>query len=269
MEAGHLAGLIVITALKILFALAFWFAGCVLLVKCCMWQVSRERQKFARADLADIDRMSGQQFEEYLEVLFERLGYEPKLTERFDKGADLILTERGVRTAVQAKCRAQQRVDVEAVRAVIAAMRPYHCTRAMVVTNGYFSRPAIQTAKENNVQLWDRDYLTNMLLTVNNPGQPLPIPGPIAWLFNDPREVLYGPHRAALEEDDFVCATCGKQLTKGVRQYCLDQPHRFGGKVYCMDHQRQAERDVSVNAGGSTVVHSDRTLKDGAQLSRR
>jgi restriction system protein len=245
MDFGHIAGLIVIFALKAAFCLVVWFIGCVFLVKFGLWQVARERRKYAQADLTDIDQMSGQQFEEYLEVLFERLGYQSKLTERFDKGADLLLADRGVRTAVQAKCRAHERIDVEAVRAVVASMRPYHCTRAMVVTNGYFSRPAVQTAKENNVQLWDRDYLANVLLTINNPGQPLPIPGPLAWLFNDPREVLLGPVGAASAEEDFVCATCHKQLTKGVRQYCLDQPSRFGGKVYCMDHQRQSERRLS------------------------
>ena len=38
-----------------------------------------------------------------------------------------------------------------------------------------------------------------------------------------------------------VCATCGRQVTPRVREFCLTQPERFGGQVYCMDHQREAD----------------------------
>lgn len=244
MDVGHLAWLLVMLVGKGLFYLllwtAVWLAGSILVVKFGLRQISKGRQKFARADLNDIDRMSGNQFEEYLEVLFERLGYKTIPTERFDKGADLILVKGGIRTAVQAKCWAHKRVDVEAVRAVVAAMRPYKCTRGIVVTNSYFTRPAVQAAKDNNIELWNRDNLTNVLLAVNNPGQPLPIPGPIAWLFNDPCDAILNSIPSIMPESNYTCTTCSKQVTKGIQQYCLDQPHRFGGKVYCMDHQRQA-----------------------------
>jgi restriction system protein len=192
----------------------------------------------ARADLEDIDRMSGQQFESHLEVLFTRLGYHAETTEQFDKGADLILLKGGVRTAVQAKCW-KKPVDVEAVRAVIAAMRPYKCTHGMVVTNSTFTRPARQAARDNNIELWDRTYLANVLLAVNKPGQPLPVPGAVSWLFSEPSEIFSPPIQLAPVSEGYTCVTCRKQVTKGIREYCLDQPQRFGGQVYCMDHQRQ------------------------------
>ncbi len=75
-----------------------------------------------------------------------------------------------------------------------------------------------------------------MLLAVNNPGRPLPIPGVIGWLFSEPRRVTVPPSPSLPHESTYVCATCGRQVTTGVRQYCLDQPHRCGGKVYGMDH---------------------------------
>ena len=216
----------------------------ILMIKLMGWQLRRYRQKLASADLHEIDRMGGEQFEAFLEVLFERLGYQVDMTGRYDKGADLILTREGIRTAVQAKCW-KQPVGVEAVRAVIAAMRPYHCSRGMVVTNSVFTRSARQAAEENNIELWDRTTLANMLLAVNNPGRPLPIPGYIGWVFSEPRQVTVPASPTLPHESTYVCATCGRQVTKGVRQFCLDQPQRFGGKVYCMDHQRAADSQVN------------------------
>ncbi|HEY8601840.1 MAG TPA: restriction endonuclease, partial [Thermomicrobiales bacterium] len=120
------------------------------------------------------------------------------------------------------------------------ALRPCRCTRGIVVTNGYSTRPAAQVAKDNHIELWDRDDLANLNLTLNNPGQPLPIPPAIAWLLHAPRAAPVAPLAASLPVADYTCATCAHQVTKGNRQYCLDRPDRFGGKVYCMDHQRQS-----------------------------
>lgn len=219
-----------------------WLIACVLLIKYSFWQIARQRRKLAGVQLTDLDRMSGERFEEYLEILFERLGYDAVTTERFDKGADLLLTKEGIRTAVQAKCRAEERVGVEAVRAVIAALRPYRCSRGMVVTNGYFTRPAQQTAKDNGIELWDRDALAELILQFANPGQALPIPAPIAWLLHAPRQLPVAPLPANTLPAPYSCATCARQVTRGVQQYCLGQPGRFGGKVYCIDHQRAVSR---------------------------
>ncbi|MCW3094613.1 MAG: hypothetical protein JWL77_231 [Chthonomonadaceae bacterium] len=35
-----------------------------------------------------------------------------------------------------------------------------------------------------------------------------------------------------------VCAQCGRGVTPAVARYCRDQERRFGGKIYCMEHQR-------------------------------
>lgn len=223
-----------------------WMASCVLLIKYSFWQIARQRRKLAGVQLTDLDRMSGERFEEYLEVLFERLGYDTLITERFDKGADLLLSKEGIRTAVQAKCRAKERVGVEAVRAVIAALRPYRCTRGMVVTNGYFTRPAHQTAKDNGIELWDRDALAELILQFANPGQSLPIPAPIAWMLHAPRQLPIATLPTPASVDPYSCAICARQVTHRVQQYCLTQPERFGGKVYCFDHQRVAAQRIGV-----------------------
>lgn len=39
-----------------------------------------------------------------------------------------------------------------------------------------------------------------------------------------------------------LCAACGKRLTPKVVQFCQDQTKRFGGKLYCYEHQGGRKR---------------------------
>lgn len=41
------------------------------------------------------------------------------------------------------------------------------------------------------------------------------------------------------------CAHCGAGLTDGMRKYCLDQPGRLRGLVYCFRHQARKFRQPS------------------------
>jgi hypothetical protein len=36
-----------------------------------------------------------------------------------------------------------------------------------------------------------------------------------------------------------VCAECGATISDRERRYCLSNPRRFGGMVYCRRHQRR------------------------------
>jgi hypothetical protein len=36
-----------------------------------------------------------------------------------------------------------------------------------------------------------------------------------------------------------VCAECGAAISERERRYCLTNPRRFGGMVYCRRHQRR------------------------------
>ncbi len=63
-----------------------------------------EQQKLARSGIADIDKMDGKTFEKYLKVFFEKLGYKVERTKYVgDYGADLVATNNGVKTVIQAK----------------------------------------------------------------------------------------------------------------------------------------------------------------------
>jgi restriction system protein len=125
-----------------------------------------EKHRLAKSGIHDIDRMGGQVFEKYLEVLFERLGYKVHRTRLVgDYGADLVIAKDGVKTVVQAK-RYKGKAGVKAVQEAVAAKGYYGCGSSMVVTNSFFTRPSMELARRNQVELWDRNKLVSALLSM-------------------------------------------------------------------------------------------------------
>ncbi len=122
--------------------------------------------RFRKAGMAEIDQMSGLQFEKYLEDLFTRLGYRVERTRYVgDQGGDLILTKGGERILVQAK-RYSKRVGNKAVQEAAAARPHYKCTKAMVVANQEFTNQAHDLARSNQVELWGRRKLAETVLSL-------------------------------------------------------------------------------------------------------
>ena len=114
------------------------------------------RKKYLTSSLYKIDRMSGEEFETYLEAHFRNLGYKVMLTQKSnDYGADLILEKSGERVAVQAK-RYNGKVGNAAIQEVSGAMRYYKCQNGMVITNSFYTKNAINLAKECDIELWNR-----------------------------------------------------------------------------------------------------------------
>lgn len=186
-----------------------------------------EKQKLAKSGIYEIDQMTGKTFEKYLEVLFERLGYKVERTGYIgDYGADLVTTKDGVKTIIQAK-RFKGKVGIKAVQEAVAAKGYYGCTKAMVVTNSFYTKQAIELAKVNDVALWNRKNLVNALLSVRRSGV-TPVSPAV-------------PEIAATAEPESnldTCAICGRPVSAKVKQYCLSNQKCFGGKVYCFEHQK-------------------------------
>jgi len=112
--------------------------------------------------MREIDRMSGQRFEEFLTWLYAKIGFGVWKTKKgADQGADLIL-HRHTRIAVQAK-RQKKKTGNKAVQEVNSARSYYQCTDAWVVTSNYFTKNAIELARYCNVKLVDRDRLNDMI----------------------------------------------------------------------------------------------------------
>lgn len=117
------------------------------------------RLRYFYSGIGKIDRMTGEEFEDYLKLHFENLGYKARTTKiSRDFGADLILENDCEKIAVQAK-RYGTTVGIAAVQQAYAAAAYYDCDRSMVVTNSFFSAPAIKLAEKIGVDLWDRDTI--------------------------------------------------------------------------------------------------------------
>jgi len=207
------------------------FLGAVFLVRLAF--LAYRWRRLARSGIWEIDRMDGRTFENYLEVLFTRLGFRVERTRYVgDYGADLVVSKDGVRTAVQAK-RFRRKVGVRAVQEAVAAKAQYGCDKAMVVTNAFYTQQALRLARANKVKLWDRNRLVGALISVRKAARHPDIDGDRGRTVASQESVQPSLFPVAHAS----CAKCGKQVSDKVREYCLSRPKRFGGLVYCYQHQ--------------------------------
>lgn len=213
--------------------LALWqmwlILGVIALVKFAyiLW----EKNRLSKSGINEIDQMDGITFEKYLEALFEKLGYRVERTQYVgDYGADLITSKDGIKTVIQAK-RYRQKVGIKAVQEAVAAKGKYGCSEAMVVTNSFYTKAAIELAKSNKVELWNRNHLVKALLSIKKDSP----------VIDCQQEVAAAYVEQTIASND-VCAVCHKPVSEKVKNYCLSNAQRFGGKVYCYDHQRNRKQ---------------------------
>lgn len=111
-----------------------------------------------------IDSISGYDFENYVSTLFESAGFDCKATPKSkDNGVDLIATKDGISVSIQTKLYYHHKVSNSAVQEVYTGADYFGTTLSLVVTNWYFSSPAISVAEKLNVGLIDRTALTNLI----------------------------------------------------------------------------------------------------------
>lgn len=109
--------------------------------------------------LADVDNMSGVQFEQYVNELLKAQGYKTEMTPaRNDYGVDIVAERDGVRLAVQCK-RYGENISRGAVSDAVSGKHYYNCGQAMVVTNRHFRQGARELAGASQCFLVDRDTL--------------------------------------------------------------------------------------------------------------
>ncbi|MFP4400405.1 MAG: restriction endonuclease, partial [Candidatus Woesearchaeota archaeon] len=104
-------------------------------VKTRLAQVNSDVKISIISDMAEIDNLSGQEFEEYLEEMFTNLGYESKKTQSSrDGGVDLVLVKDNKTTLVQAKrYQITGRVGVSAIRDINTAKIRHKADNAVVL----------------------------------------------------------------------------------------------------------------------------------------
>lgn len=127
-----------------------------------LWGIfSRVRKK--RTYGKDFDLLDGLEFEYYCADLLRKRGFqEVEVTKGSgDYGIDILAERDGVTYAIQCKCYGDS-VGVKAVQEAYAGRDYYDCMVGAVLTNQYFTGPAVEAAKKLKILLWDRGYLESM-----------------------------------------------------------------------------------------------------------
>ncbi len=119
----------------------------------------RRRRRFS-----SLDEMEGHDFEYFCANLLERRGFiEVEVTKGSgDYGIDILAEKDGVTYAIQCKCYSAP-VGVKAVQEAYAGRDYYDRMVGAVLTNQYFTAPAVEAAKRLKILLWDRGYLERMM----------------------------------------------------------------------------------------------------------
>ena len=110
-----------------------------------------------------MDEMEGHDFEYYCADLLKANGFsEASVTKGSgDFGADILAEKDGITYAVQCKCY-DKPIGVKAIQEIYAGRDYYSRMVGVVMTNQYFTQPAVELAHKLNIMLWDRGYLDSM-----------------------------------------------------------------------------------------------------------
>lgn len=108
--------------------------------------------------------MEGHDFEYFCADLLRQRGFiEVEVTKGSgDYGIDILAEKEGVTYAVQCKCYTAP-VGVKAIQEAYAGRDYYDRMVGAVMTNQYFTSPAVEAAKKLKILLWDRGYIDEMM----------------------------------------------------------------------------------------------------------
>ena len=120
---------------------------------------ARKKRKFGF-----MDDMEGHDFAYFCADLLRENGFlDVEVTKGSgDYGVDILAEKDGVTYAVQCKCYTDA-VGVKAVQEAYAGRDYYDRMVGAVMTNQYFTAPAVQAAKKLKILLWDRGYLEGIM----------------------------------------------------------------------------------------------------------
>ena len=144
----------VVLGLSLIIGLWLYFAG--------------RNKRFRAIRIANIDLMSGIEFERYLKKLLSFQGYSVSIIGGSgDLGVDLIASRGPERIAIQVK-RYNTKISRRAISDAVAGMQHYRCNRAMVITNSHFTPGALVLARSTNCTLVDRDTLGQWIVELQS-----------------------------------------------------------------------------------------------------
>ncbi len=126
----------------------------------------------SKNDNTEIDNvdndMDGFDFEKYTGKLLKANGFtKVEVTQcSSDFGVDVIAYKDEIKYAIQCK-KYSSPVGIKAVQEVIGSKAMNDCHVAVVLTNNTFTKSAIELAEKNNVLLWGRDKLLELIDNMN------------------------------------------------------------------------------------------------------
>ena len=134
----------------------------------CTLTQTREKvktNKFLRGiTIEKIDGLNGYDFETLVGAILQNCGFKCEVTRKSkDNGADIIAEKRGIKMVIQAKLYYKHNGGNKGVQEVYTAKNMFCGQVAVVVTNSYFSKSAIETAAKCDVVLIDRDMLGKLI----------------------------------------------------------------------------------------------------------
>lgn len=111
----------------------------------------------------DMEELEGHDFEYYCAELLRRDGFlNVEVTQGSgDYGVDILAEKDGITYAIQCK-RYSKPVGVKAVQEAYAGRDMYDRMVGVVMTNQFFTTPAVEAAKKLKILLWDGGYVTEM-----------------------------------------------------------------------------------------------------------
>lgn len=109
------------------------------------------------------DLLDGHAFEHFCADLLRYNGFEhiQVTSGSGDFGVDILCEYESVSYAIQCKCYTNT-VGNKAVQEIFSGKAFYHCEKAVVITNSYFTAAAEETARLTGVELWDRGRLNEI-----------------------------------------------------------------------------------------------------------
>ena len=120
--------------------------------------------KYRRIVPEHFDTLEGHEFEHYCAGLLQKKGFiDVEVTKGSgDYGVDILAEKDGVTYAIQCKCYTAP-IGVKAIQEAYAGRDYYDKMVGAVLTNQYFTTPAVEAAKKLKILLWDRGYLESMI----------------------------------------------------------------------------------------------------------
>ena len=112
--------------------------------------------------------MTPEQFEHHIADLFDKMGYQTKLTPKsYDYGVDIIATNKKEKIAIQVKMYESRPVNYKDIMYLYAGKDYYDCNKGLLITTGSCDKLAIAVADKLKIEIQE-NFVTTNVQTVSN-----------------------------------------------------------------------------------------------------